>query len=325
MRSALVNILLIICSSLICLLAGEAVVRTLYHYVPNYDFEMWRYAAEMKQPLPLAKLPFYHVPGRKGQYYGVEIRTSSLGLRDREFVIPKPPGRQRIIFLGDSHTLGWGVPEDRTASKLLDQRLSSEGRDIEVINLGVGNFNSSMEVELLKLRGLTLEPDVVVLMYYINDTEPTPTINGLSNSIARHSYLLGYLGARASQFRIMHNRDNGLLEYYRKIYAPGSQGLAENDAAMKELVRLCRERGIRLIIVNIPDLRRIENYPFTFATDRIHKLAEDAHALFLDLLPVFAPYGGTSLWVSPEDPHMNAVAHALASATIYEALRASRE
>jgi len=73
-----------------------------------------------------------------------------------------------------------------------------------------------------------------------------------------------------------------------------------------------------LLIVNIPDLRRLKNYPFAFATDHIRGLADTSNVPFLDLLPVFEKYSGESLWVGPKDPHMNAKANTLAADAIYE-------
>ena len=105
MKQVFFNLLLLLFSILCCLLLGEAVIRSINHYRPNYDFEMWRYASELKQRLPYAKLPFHHFPNREGRYYGAEIRTNSLGFRDREYSIQKPGGRKRIIVLGLLNTI----------------------------------------------------------------------------------------------------------------------------------------------------------------------------------------------------------------------------
>jgi len=68
--------------------------------------------------------------------------------------------------------------------------------------------------------------------------------------------------------------------------------------------------------VNIPDLHRLENYPFSYATEFVRSLAAENGVPFLDLLPVFAGNRGKSLWVSEADSHSNARANGLASEAI---------
>lgn len=55
------------------------------------------------------------------------------------------------MFIGDSFTLGWGVHFDSTFSQLIQKDLKSQS--IETINLGIGNYNAVMEVELFKKKG----------------------------------------------------------------------------------------------------------------------------------------------------------------------------
>lgn len=317
MKQTLVNCAILLFSLFICLLAGEAVLRYQSRHGTNYDFEMWRYAAELKEPLPSTVLPFHHKPNSAGNYYGTEIRTNSLGFRDGEYSRQKTPGRKRILFLGDSFTLGWGIPVADTYAKRLESMLAQKGQGIEVINMGVGNYNSSMEVELFKLKGLELNPDMVVLMYYINDTEPTPVIDNSTYPLLKHFYLPAYISTKVKQLKLMNAQQDWLAAHYRSIYNPDSRGFMVNRRALAELVTLCAERNIRLLMVNIPDLRRLKGYPFTFATDYIRGVADEHRLPFLDLQPVLEPYDEKSLWVSMDDPHMNVLANKLAAESIY--------
>lgn len=315
-KQVLNNILLTLVTILLCFLLGEIVVRGVFHFVRNYDFEMWKYASELKQPRESSGLPFHHVPNKSGQYYGTEIKTNSLGLRDREYLVPKPSGVTRIVMLGDSFALGWGVPFQKTAAKQLERLLTGAGMPADVVNMGTGNYNSSMEVELFKQKGLGLEPDIVVLMYFANDMEPTPQLTSLRYRLFSHFYLPTYIFDKAG--RLFTRQDNELMRFYRGIYDPTAPALAMNTEAIRELMRTCRTHGIKLLIVNIPDLRQLHEYPFMFATDHIRRLAEDSRTPFLDLLPVFAGQKETTLWVGEDDPHMNARANALAAEAIHQ-------
>jgi lysophospholipase L1-like esterase len=281
---------------------------------------MWRYAAELKQPLPNPRLPFHHRPNAEGTYYGAAIRTNSLGFRDNEYPQLKPTEKKRILFLGDSFTLGWGVSFADTFTKRVESRFLKNGRKVEAINLGVGNYNSAMEVELFKQKGLMLHPDAVVLMYYINDAEPTPIVDANSYRWLKHFYLPAYLSTKFKQIKMMKEQKDWLLAHYQSIYNHGSTGFGVNSRALLELIDICKTHKIMMLMVNIPDLRRLKNYPFTFATDHIRNIASNNQVPFFDLMPIFEKFDEKSIWVSQDDPHMNAYANLLAAEKIYQEL-----
>jgi hypothetical protein len=279
---------------------------------------MWRYAKELKAPLPDSVLPFHHKSEKSGLYYGVELKTNSRGLRDIEYLTPKPKGVKRVLMLGDSFTLGWGVPFEDTFSKQLERLIFYRFSGYQVVNMGTGNYNSSMEVELFKQKGLALEPDIVVLMYYINDTEPTPEIDGFSYKLMRHIYLPAYTNSKLKQLGMMNSSDDWLQAYYKKNYKSDSPGFEKAKYSINELIRITSEKNIRLLIVNIPDLRRLKTYPFSFATELPQGLAVQNSIPFLDLLQSLQEYDGQVLWVSKDDSHMNQFANRITAEVIFE-------
>ena len=115
------GIVLFIVSSIVTLILLEVIIRVFYSQLANYDTEVFRYAAEIKQPLSEAKLPFHHYPNKQGEYYGVEIKTNSYGFRDLEYTQVKAEGVRRVAVLGDSVVLGWGVPLEATLAKMLEK------------------------------------------------------------------------------------------------------------------------------------------------------------------------------------------------------------
>jgi hypothetical protein len=120
------------------------------------------------------------------------------------------------------------------------------------------------------------------------------------------------------QMVMMREGSDWLNSYYRKIYSADSSGLQQNGQSIRELAAICRSRNIKLLLVNIPDLRRLENYPFSYATDFIRGIAAESRLPFLDLLPEFDKITGNSLWVSGEDSHMNGRANGLAADAIFK-------
>ena len=319
MRRYLRKLVFVLYVVVACLVAGEAVVRLFYPRFQNYNMEMWRYASDMKLSLEKSRLPFHHYPNKRGDYYGAEIRTNSLGFRDYEYDYTKPADTKRIVFLGDSFTLGWGVPLEQTFAKRLEQMLNQTEDRCEVINMGIGNYNSIMEVELFKWKGLSLDPDMVVLMFFLNDTEPIPRQKSVvTYAIVKHSYFLSFLFDRFVRLRSRYAETFEWSSYYRGLYSQDNAGnLAENSGAVRGLIELCEREGIGLLIVNIPELHSFKDYSFYYATDYIKDLAEEAGTSFLDLLPRLASYEPESMWVSMEDTHANSRAHGLIAEEIY--------
>lgn len=131
-----------------------------------------------------AKSDFMLQPGAESWYYlnlcdqtqvRMPIAISPQGLRDRVYG-PKQEGEYRIVMLGDSFTMGWGVPEEHTLSRRLEERLREEWPDagITVINAGAENFGPWQERYFLLERGFPLEPDLVIHQLFPgNDIENT--------------------------------------------------------------------------------------------------------------------------------------------------------
>jgi hypothetical protein len=112
-------------------------------------------------------------PNAVGRYKTNEFDTdytiNSLGLRDKEYSIEKPPHTFRILIVGDSFTEGDGVFSHETFSKRLEEKLQQGGKNFEVINAGVGSYSSLLEYLYVKNYGLQLQPDLVILNFDLSD------------------------------------------------------------------------------------------------------------------------------------------------------------
>lgn len=315
------NLVLLLASLILCGAFGEIAVRLMYPRLASYNMEMWHYASKVKQRTSNPKLPFLHAPNRDGFFYGAQIHTDSVGFRDRDFPVARVPGTKRIMLLGDSFTLGWGVPFDSTFSKQLEKLLNEHGHPTEVINTGVGNTNTVMELEQFKEIGLRFKPDVVILMYFINDAEPTPPVVGaLKAAIVTHSYLIAFLSDQMIKLTPRINQSYDWRAYYAGLFKPGLPGREASRQAIDELAALCKHNGIKLVIANIPELRELRSYPFPEATEFVRNAARSNDVPFVDLLPALATEDASTLWVSKEDPHANAKANVIIGRALFEAV-----
>ena len=97
--------------------------------------------------------------------YQVWRRHNSLGFRGPEIAIEKPPGRTRVLVLGDSMTYGVGVEYEETFGAVLETLAPR----LQVINTGVPGYCGEQQLLLLEEFIGRLSPDVVLVAYFWND------------------------------------------------------------------------------------------------------------------------------------------------------------
>ena len=90
----------------------------------------------------------------------VTVTINKLGLRGEEIKIPKPDGIRRFITTGDSSVFGFGVEDNEVFSKVADEIL---GYKVQSICGAIHGYSSFQSVNLLHLRGLSTEPDLLSL------------------------------------------------------------------------------------------------------------------------------------------------------------------
>ncbi|HEX6885714.1 MAG TPA: SGNH/GDSL hydrolase family protein [Planctomycetota bacterium] len=102
---------------------------------------------------------------------GAECVTNSRGLREEELPLAKPPGTYRILVLGDSTVLGFGVPLAARFSDRLEALLNQEGRSLrfETVNAGVPGYSLYNAWVYLQREGLRFEPDLLIVETNFND------------------------------------------------------------------------------------------------------------------------------------------------------------
>ena len=166
------EIALVAASVLVTLALVEVAARLLYDFRPYADTPYVRHPKFFFVPRPHGSGTF-DVNLGSGRFLHVPFTFSSQGLRDREYG-KKAPGEFRILLLGDSFAMGWGLPPGQTIAAQLEQILRSRdgnGR-ITVINGGVSGYGPFQEEGFLEDRGLPLEPDLVLLQLFpANDIE----------------------------------------------------------------------------------------------------------------------------------------------------------
>jgi len=323
-RRFLPNFLATLISLVLAVFSLELLTRLVVDDGMQFDLEMWKYARDIKQVAADPLIGHEHVPNRQARLMGVDFRTNSQGLRDREFSVERVPGKLRIAMLGDSLTVGWGVPVDDTFAKRIERMYAAAGIDAEVINFGVGNYNTVQEVQAFLAKGHRYRPDIVVLNYFVNDAELLEPARSPS-PLMRACYACVFLAGRGDAVVRQFLGGMDWAQYYLSLYGDGtSQGWVEAKAAIGRLAEATKASGAKLVIANLPELHDVKDYRFGRITDLVRQAAAEHGAVFVDVLPAIADQPSSKLWVTPPDPHPNAYANELIAKALFVALQKLR-
>ncbi len=300
----------------------EAAVRVVADDGMQFDLEMWKYARDVKVVSPDPKIGHEHGPNRKAQLMGVTVETNSNGQRDREIPYERAPGVLRVAMVGDSLTMGWGVPFESLFSKRLEGLYGKVGINAEVVNLGVGNWNTVQAVQHFLTKGYRYNPDIVVLNYFVNDAEPTPETREEPSWLLRNCYSCIFVKGRLDTVLRQFTTRQNWADYYLGLYDGGkSRGWLDAKAAIDKLAEYCKTNGIKLLIAHLPELHDVQNYRFGVVSELVRQTANENEVPFVDLLPNLQFQTSEDLWVTPPDPHPNAFANELIAAGLFEALK----
>jgi lysophospholipase L1-like esterase len=249
---------------------------------------------------------------------GVPVSINSEGLRDREFSLEKPPGVYRVMMLGDSTTLGWGVRQEDTAAKLLERKLNEAlppgFNHVEVMNTGVGNYDTVQEVTYYETIGWKYHPDLVVLVFFINDPEPVPVEK--KGFLIDRSYLIAFATNRIDGVMRHAGVRPDWKTYYASLYDDNRPGFQACKKALVSLANSTRSHHAKLLVAILPELHQIngDSYPFRAAHQKIKDVMAAENVSVLELIDGLKDHGPEeTLWVTALDDHPNAKANNLIS------------
>ena len=271
---------------------------------------------QLVRPSREAGIVYELKPNIETCFYHSLVHTNSQGLRaPSDFARPKPKDVFRILLLGDSQTFGWGVDHEQTYGAVLERTLNArpkKKRRVEVVNTGVPGYNAAQEAEVLRLRGLSFEPDCVFVLFIGNDFGvPFLMLAPPDPLDPRRSYLLATVRAALRPARYERSRwifaDEELADRltdaslervppeYRHMV-----GVDGYERALASMAETGRRAGVP--IVDFADYKGIVP-PATEA--RLGR----AHERLGILRPTFRYPPRPWLWLSQHDHHLTAQGH----------------
>ena len=214
------------------------------------------------------------------------FRTNSGRVWGPDRAIPKPEGVFRIALVGDSVVEGYGLEhmEETIGSQL--QRLLRG--NFEVLSAGVRGYNTRAEVELVRMRVLPYQPDLVVLVFVPNDYRQVNANLDLAGRYSRPPWVDRLLATshllRFAAFRLnwSHYREEADPEYLEKRHREA--GTRDNVVlGLAELASLSRTHGFGTVIAVWPG--------FGETIDEAPGFREDTHPDRMRVETVAARYG----------------------------------
>ncbi len=92
----------------------------------------------------------------------VTCTIGPLGLRGPAPEVPRPPGRERLLVIGDSSFFGHGIPDDQTIAVQLESALKARGIDVDVVNGAIPGYSTEQTKILLDEVGWSVQPTLLL-------------------------------------------------------------------------------------------------------------------------------------------------------------------
>jgi len=261
------------------------------------------------------------------------VHINSLGFRGAEFDALKAPDVIRILCVGDSYTFGHYVDDASPFPARLGARLEKAvpGRRIEVINGGANGFTIVDEKLFLQTKGLSLEPDLVILVFSNNDIQdlarPRPMIEVMRDHARLKSRFVIGPALRFLQHTAIFNgmqRAAAWLEVRRRKESVRDASVPVEPlweryvALLRETRDLLDAHGVRLLLVAWPSAEQAAATGPVAPIERLGVEAADLGIDFLDLTPTMRALAsaGVNPSLAPLDGHPSAEGHEAAAGTI---------
>lgn len=310
------------------------------------------------QPSAHPILKYELAPGASSWAWGANVTINSRGFRGAEPATGHYGG-YRILILGDSIAFGNELEVEATFSHKLQQQLL-KSMDCEVLNFGIGGYDSLQEVALLEYRGLEYKSDLVVVAYCLNDAgiasanlEFLETLQSLTTSHLYLSRLVQFVSERLERakqktwtmyrntplvFRREHEQqiadigddDNellalmaGVVPVYPSNWYGDPDRIGRLRFAFQWLQELSSENGFSVLVMIIPWLDSgSEGYRHTTAHRIVELEAQRVGFDTIDLTGQFMQAGVENLRIKSRDPlHPNEAGHSIIAQELLKYVR----
>jgi len=210
---------------------------------------------------------------------------NNLGLFDVNREIKKTENEFRILVMGDSVTTHGNPPYPMRLELLLNK--NRHGHDFEVWNIAFPTYNTLLEKKYLMKKGLSFDPDMLILGFCLNDFGKSVMaikesgdifLYDVENDIFldinpvffSHSHLYRMIVSRIIGYKTkiirkkITNSDGNKIEGYNMVYE-----------SLRDISKIAAEKNIPLLILIFPYLRDFSRYT---------QLEKDSYYAIIDII-----------------------------------------
>lgn len=334
MTSRLKNILttsgVSVLSTLIALCLAELLFRMAI-YDPNSEFTTDTIWKAQKTNMDFDKKRAWSEIG------GTRFREEPISrtLLQKEFL--------RILFLGDSFTVGAGVKNrDDRFTDIIETQLNRDAIDdtlpfskVHVFTAAKGGTSPSHWIGFFNAVEPQYKPHVVLAVFFLRDGAGLATSVKLNKRLVNpirekftnmplhdYSFLLRYFYNKLAWREFTASLKQTLISSYLGSKRETSIWRRERESLLA-ISDACKKKSVPFHLVVFPLLSNLKNYEFHGVEDEIIRFANTHQIPVYSLTPGFLGEEDRSLWVANNDQHPNEKGHRIAANTLLEYMRLS--
>jgi hypothetical protein len=264
------------------------------------------------------------------------VHINSHGTRGPEFSDDKPAGAIRILSLGDSRTFGWGLTDEETYSRRLQnllQKYVGDGLKVEVVNAGVNAWSYPQMLVYFREYGLRYHPDYVVLAEanlwtQFSEKSSPEFVRGF----LRRVWLKNFLRRFAAYHYFIELELKSFYERHRAKFIPvdprqdvlfKEQQQSDPEAlfrgAIEGLCALAKTNRVKPVLVFLPTLDDLTTTQRLSVLEAKRTASERYGAPLVDPRADLRPQG-QELYLDADTVHYTARGNAIVAVRLFEAL-----
>ena len=237
------------------------------------------------------------------------VTINRWGMRDRDYPEHPQSGTFRMVILGASYTLGWGVGDDETFENIAEDRLNREApidgvERYELLNLAVNGYGPVQKLHTFETRVFAFKPDVVA--YTAHSGELLWMVQRMQRLIEEDRPIV------FEPLRQMVDEGGLTRESPEFVVSARLRQLAPTmlEWTYAHIVEACRRHGITPMWVQVPDVG-VRHAVDKSDIELARRLAIDAGFRIIDVSNAFEGVRRDSLRVAEWDLHPNTEGHRL--------------
>ena len=256
------------------------------------------------------------IPGWKGILAGSPLTINNYGMRNRPISKRKPPNTYRIAMMGSSITMGYGVKDDETYARLLEEKfnaaMSKEGPRVEVLNFAIGQYYALHQAGALRTKIFDFEPDAIYFVAHQGEFYGPPR-HVAEYWFRGHHLLYPCIDKLMQQSGITRQTPQGVVENMLQ-----QKTVELTTCIYSGICDDCRQKGILPVWIYLPVPDVFEK---TATAEEFVGAAKLAGFDIIDVRNWANGQNSRELKLSPVDYHLNSIGHALAAEAIWKEIR----